>query len=63
MVDAPRCGVQAIQLNAAWITEVYQLRGALDALAARLAAERRQKSTPPGCCAGAPRRQAKTSGP
>lgn len=43
VVDAPGRGVQAIQLDAAWITQVYQVRGALDALAARLASARRYK--------------------
>ncbi len=46
VVDAPGRGVQAIQLDAAWITQVYQVRGALDALAARLAAARRYKIDP-----------------
>lgn len=38
VVDAPGRGVQALKMDAAWITKVYEVRGALDALAARLAA-------------------------
>lgn len=38
--DAPGRGVQVTQLDVAWIAQVYQVRGSLDALAARLAAER-----------------------
>lgn len=39
--DAPGRGVWVAPLDATGITSVYQVRGALDALAARLAAERR----------------------
>jgi DNA-binding GntR family transcriptional regulator len=39
--DAPGRGLQVAPLDAPWIRNVYQVRGALDALAARLAAERR----------------------
>lgn len=39
--DAPGRGVQVAPLDAAWIIQVYQVRGALDALAARLAAQQR----------------------
>lgn len=46
VVDAPGRGVQAIQLDAAWITKVYEVRGALDVLAARLAATHRCKIDP-----------------
>ena len=46
VVDAPGRGLQAIQLDAAWITKVYQVRGALDALAARLAAAQRYRIDP-----------------
>jgi len=38
--DAPGRGVQVTQLDVGWIAQVYQVRGSLDALAARLAAER-----------------------
>ena len=36
--DAPGRGLQVAPLEAAWIASVYEVRGALDALAARLAA-------------------------
>ena len=39
--DAPGRGLQVAQLDPEWMRKVYQVRGALDALAARLAAERR----------------------
>jgi DNA-binding GntR family transcriptional regulator len=39
--DAPGRGVMVAPLDADWIVKVYQVRGALDALAARLAAQRR----------------------
>lgn len=39
--DAPGRGLQVAQLDAEWMRKVYQVRGALDALAARLAAQRR----------------------
>ena len=39
--DAPGRGLQVAALDAQWIRNVYQVRGALDALAARLAAQRR----------------------
>jgi DNA-binding GntR family transcriptional regulator len=39
--DAPGRGLQVAPLDASWIASVYQVRGALDALAARLAAEKR----------------------
>lgn len=38
--DAPGRGVQVTQLDVDWIAKVYQVRGTLDALAVRLAAER-----------------------
>ncbi|MDQ6639698.1 MAG: GntR family transcriptional regulator [Pseudomonadota bacterium] len=41
LVDAPGRGVLVAPLDAAWIAQVYEVRGALDALAARLAARRR----------------------
>ena len=39
--DAPGRGVRVTQLDVGWIAQVYQVRGSLDALAVRLAAERR----------------------
>ena len=39
--DAPGRGLQVAQLDPDWMRKVYQVRGALDALAARLAAQRR----------------------
>ncbi|NML46706.1 GntR family transcriptional regulator [Ramlibacter sp. G-1-2-2] len=39
--DAPGRGLQVAPLDAQWMQKVYQVRGALDALAARLAAQRR----------------------
>jgi DNA-binding GntR family transcriptional regulator len=44
--DAPGRGLQVAPLDAAWIRNVYQVRGALDALAARLAAQRRYRIDP-----------------
>lgn len=44
--DAPGRGVQVAQLDAAWVAHVYQVRGALDALAARLAAQARSVIDP-----------------
>ena len=44
--DAPGRGVQVAQLDAAWVANLYQVRGALDALAARLAAEARHAIDP-----------------
>ena len=41
--DAPGRGLQVAQLDPVWIRNVYQVRGALDALAARLAAQRRYR--------------------
>ncbi|MCE2782209.1 GntR family transcriptional regulator [Limnohabitans sp.] len=38
--DAPGRGVQVTHLDVHWIAQVYQVRGSLDALAVRLAAER-----------------------
>jgi DNA-binding GntR family transcriptional regulator len=42
VLDAPGRGVLVAPLDAAWMAQVYEVRGALDALAARLAAVRRQ---------------------
>jgi len=39
--DAPGRGLLVAPLDAAWMRRVYEVRGALDALAARLAAQRR----------------------
>lgn len=39
--DAPGRGVQVAPLDANWIGKIYEVRGALHSLAARLAAERR----------------------
>lgn len=44
--DAPGRGVQVTQLDVAWIARVYQVRSSLDALAARLAAERGARLSP-----------------
>lgn len=52
--DAPLAGVpngrsrglQVTPLDPAWIAQVYEVRGALDALAVRLAAERRTRTDP-----------------
>ena len=38
--DAPGRGVRVTQLDVGWIAQVYQVRGSMDALAVRLAAER-----------------------
>jgi len=44
--DAPGRGVQVAPLDADWMRKVYQVRGALDALAAQLAAQRRFRIDP-----------------
>jgi len=44
--DAPGRGVLVAELDAEWIGNLYQVRGALDTLAARLAAERRAAIDP-----------------
>jgi DNA-binding GntR family transcriptional regulator len=41
LLDAPGRGLLVAPLDAEWIGRVYEVRGALDALAARLAAKRR----------------------
>lgn len=46
VLDAPGRGVQVAPLDATLIAQVYQVRGTLDALAARLAATRRQRIDP-----------------
>jgi DNA-binding GntR family transcriptional regulator len=44
--DAPGRGLQVAQLDPEWMRKVYEVRGALDALAARLAAQRRYRMDP-----------------
>src|SRR6478735_12146091 len=44
--DAPGRGVLVAPLDADWIVKVYQVRGSLDALAARLAAQQRFRLDP-----------------
>ena len=44
--DAPGRGVWVAPLDAEWMRKVYQVRGALDMLAARLAAEQRSRIDP-----------------
>lgn len=44
--DAPGRGLLVAPLDAAWTLSVYQVRGALDALAARLAAQQRFRLDP-----------------
>jgi DNA-binding GntR family transcriptional regulator len=46
VLDAPGRGVLVAPLDADWIAKVYQVRGALDALAARLAAAQRFQIDP-----------------
>ncbi len=46
VTDAPGRGVLVAPLDAQWTQKVYQVRGALDALAARLAAARRFRIDP-----------------
>jgi DNA-binding GntR family transcriptional regulator len=43
VLDAPGRGLMVAPLDVAWMRNVYQVRGALDSLAARLAARRRWK--------------------
>ncbi len=44
--DAPGRGVQVAPLDVGWMVKVYQVRGALDGLAARLAAENKARLDP-----------------
>jgi DNA-binding GntR family transcriptional regulator len=44
--DAPGRGLQVAALDSAWMQKVYEVRGALDALAARLAAGRKATLDP-----------------
>jgi DNA-binding GntR family transcriptional regulator len=46
VLDAPGRGVLVAPLDPEWISKVYQVRGALDALAARLAASHRFRIDP-----------------
>lgn len=46
VMDAPGRGVLVAPLDADWMLKVYQVRGALDALAARLAARLRHRIDP-----------------
>lgn len=46
VLDAPGRGVLVAPLNAEWMRKVYQVRGALDVLAARLAAGQRFRIDP-----------------
>ena len=46
VIDAGKRGVMVTSIDASGIAQVYQLRGALDALAARLAAELKAKIDP-----------------
>jgi DNA-binding GntR family transcriptional regulator len=50
--DAPGRGVQVTPLDPDWIANVYQVRGALDALAAKLAAQHRYRIDPALIAAG-----------
>lgn len=44
--DAPGRGLQVTPLDPGWLAQVYEVRGALDALAVRRAAERRTRLEP-----------------
>lgn len=46
VTDAPGRGLQVAPLDVQWMLKVYQVRGALDALAARLAAQHRVRIEP-----------------
>lgn len=46
VLDAPGRGVLVAPLDVDWMVKVYQVRGALDALAARLAAQQRFRMDP-----------------
>lgn len=50
--DAPGRGLEVAPVDPQWIGHMYQVRGALDALAARLAAERRAHIPPALIAAG-----------
>ena len=55
VLDAPGRGLLVAPLDAEWTAKVYQVRGALDVLAARLAAEQRFKVDPKLSAAAVPR--------
>ena len=61
VVDAPGRGVLVAPLDAAWIAQVYEVRGALDALAARLPPGVAPSSIPSWSRPAAARRAAATS--
>jgi DNA-binding GntR family transcriptional regulator len=46
VLDAPGRGVLVAPLDVAWLVQIYQVRSALDALAARLAAQGRSRIDP-----------------
>jgi DNA-binding GntR family transcriptional regulator len=46
VLDAPGRGVLVAPLDVTWLVQIYQVRGALDALAARLAARARYQLDP-----------------
>jgi DNA-binding GntR family transcriptional regulator len=46
VLDAPGRGVLVAPLDVAWLVQIYQVRSALDALAARLAAQSRSQLDP-----------------
>ncbi|WP_372824204.1 GntR family transcriptional regulator [Polaromonas sp.] len=46
VLDAPGRGVLVAPLDVGWLTQIYQVRSALDALAARLAAHARYRMDP-----------------
>jgi len=46
VLSAPGRGVRVAPLDVAWLVQIYQVRGALDALAARLAAQARSQLDP-----------------
>lgn len=58
--DAPGRGVLVAELDAEWIGNLYQVRGALDTLAARLAAERKATIDPDIIARGRKARAART---
>jgi DNA-binding GntR family transcriptional regulator len=62
--DAPGRGVLVAPLDVDWMFSVYEVRGALDALAARLAARQRAQLDPRARSSRAARpRAARTSRP
>ena len=63
VLDAPGRGVLVAPLDAGWIAQVYEVRGALDALAARLAAHAARPLDPKLIETGRRPRAAATSRP